>query len=376
METAGPRRALGARCADAPGLLRAELNLGVLVPPRAILPQLWGRLHRPELLPFQCKKHHPVPVAIRHRHPELEHGAEPRIPQQVEQRRLRQPRTRNVVERRPRRALPLLGAVRWIVLANRDPRVGRSLVVPRLLRAKRVVRIDDRRPPRKPVDRVHELEHVRGVEVVEDPEREHEIELLSIGAEFAHVALPELDVLEPDGLGGENGAGDVSLPTLDAEHLRALASELDREKALHAGEVEDRAVVDPSEHVRRDLKQRPQTGLLPDHPLTDRENPVAEIDVVRAPGAELRDQLLLAALERCCRVSAHERQIYSSVGWRSSRRFRVLGQSSSAARPRRGICSPPGSCLGWRGSRIRRDSGQSSLGRSTWPSAAATSGRS
>ena len=114
------------------------------------------------------------------------------------------------------------------------PLVRLTAVLVPFLPGGRRVRVDDERAAADGGDPVDELEDVGGVEVVEDAEAEHDVELaVLVSAQVTHVAEPKVDV-EAERAGGESRLLEVRLAALDRDDLCAARRELERVHPLEA----------------------------------------------------------------------------------------------------------------------------------------------
>src|SRR5581483_7061856 len=98
--------------------------------------------------------------------------------------------------------------------------------------------VEDQGSAADPGDAARQREQVGRVEVVEDAEREHDVErAVPLGSQVADVAQLEVD-LELERTRGEAGLLDVRLSPLDCHYLGAAPCELECVHPLEAGEVE------------------------------------------------------------------------------------------------------------------------------------------
>ncbi len=156
------------------------------------------------------------------------------------------------------------------------------------------VGIEDDGTPAAAAHRLEQREHAVEVEVVEQAEAEDDVESsVPFGGEVPHVVLHEAAALQTECLGGEERPRDVGLPALDADDLRAVERELDREASLEASEVGDphAAQIRRADDVRRELEDLSQAnvGLLHGR-LRPRQHSGRQFDVVRGPRSPPRDQ--------------------------------------------------------------------------------------
>src|SRR5579862_581321 len=146
-------------------------------------------------------------------------------------------------------------------------------------------------------DRADPLDHgkeVVGIQVIEDAEGEHEIELaVPFAVEVADVAELEVDI-EVECSRSEARLLDVRLPPFDCNDLGAALRELERVHAFEGCEIEHPNVCKrASEHVDGELRDAAELDLVARRLRRDRVETVGEADVVRRPRPVARlDRLL------------------------------------------------------------------------------------
>jgi hypothetical protein len=165
------------------------------------------------------------------------------------------------------------------------------------------VRIDDREAAADLGDAFQKREHIRYIEVIENPEAQHDIELaIALHGEVTDIVLREAEILEVKNVFGETRFLYTGLTSLDTHHFRPATRELDGIQAFEARQIED---AHSGQwllcHVGDSLDDAAQLDFVARDCLAYGIHPTAEMDVVSRPGTvSLDDAAPFPFQEICC----------------------------------------------------------------------------